>query len=90
MDSAEAASGDLLGSAQEALRYRRHHHGLIGVGSKVPVRDSSMLSLLYTPGVAEACAAVETGVAAVAVGPEVVEANTRGFIYEGHLGDQST
>lgn len=38
-----------------ALEYRRRHRGLIGIGSKVPVRDSSVLSLLYTPGVAEAC-----------------------------------
>ncbi len=58
MGSVEAGAGDLLGSAQEALEYRRHHHGIIGVGSKVPVRDSSVLSLLYTPGVAEACVAI--------------------------------
>ena len=39
----------------EGLDYRRRFHGLIGVGSKVPIRDRSVLSLVYTPGVAEAC-----------------------------------
>jgi malate dehydrogenase (oxaloacetate-decarboxylating) len=39
----------------EGLDYRRRFHGLIGVGSKVPIRDRSILSLVYTPGVAEAC-----------------------------------
>jgi malate dehydrogenase (oxaloacetate-decarboxylating) len=39
----------------EGLDYRRRYHGLIGVGSKIPIRDRSILSLVYTPGVAEAC-----------------------------------
>lgn len=39
----------------EGLDYRRRFHGLIGVGSKIPIRDRSILSLVYTPGVAEAC-----------------------------------
>ena len=37
----------------EALDYRRRYHGVIGVASKVPIRDRSVLSLVYTPGVAE-------------------------------------
>ena len=45
----------LIDEQHEALGYRRRHRGLIGVTSKVPVRDRSMLSLVYTPGVAEAC-----------------------------------
>jgi malate dehydrogenase (oxaloacetate-decarboxylating) len=39
----------------DALEYRRRHRGLIGVGSKVPVKDRPTLSLVYTPGVAEPC-----------------------------------
>ena len=39
----------------DALEYRRRHHGLIGVESKVPVKDRATLSLVYTPGVAEPC-----------------------------------
>jgi len=39
----------------DALEYRRRHHGLIGVESKVPIKDRPTLSLVYTPGVAEPC-----------------------------------
>ena len=39
----------------EALSYRRRYRGVIGVASKVPIKDRSVLSLVYTPGVAEAC-----------------------------------
>ena len=39
----------------EAIQYRRRYQGLIGVRSKVQVRDSTALSLVYTPGVAEPC-----------------------------------
>lgn len=41
--------------SEETLRYLRRHGGLIGVGSKVPLRDRSALSLLYTPGVGQVC-----------------------------------
>lgn len=41
------------------LWYREKYNGLIGVQSKVPIRDSSVLSLVYTPGVAEPCRAIE-------------------------------
>src|SRR5260370_38602301 len=40
---------------QQALDYRRKYRGVIGVESKIPVRDASVLSLVYTPGVAEPC-----------------------------------
>jgi malate dehydrogenase (oxaloacetate-decarboxylating) len=43
---------------QEGLEYRRRYQGLIGVGSKIPIRDRAILSLVYTPGVAEACLAI--------------------------------
>ncbi len=45
----------LIDGQDEALEYRRRHRGLIGVSSKIPIRDRSILSLVYTPGVAEAC-----------------------------------
>jgi malate dehydrogenase (oxaloacetate-decarboxylating) len=41
----------------EGLDERRRYRGLIGVNSKVPIRDRAILSLVYTPGVAEACLA---------------------------------
>src|SRR5713226_10712739 len=41
--------------AQEALEYRKRFRGMIGVTSKVPLKDRSVLSLLYTPGVAAPC-----------------------------------
>jgi malate dehydrogenase (oxaloacetate-decarboxylating) len=43
----------------EGLDYRRRYGGLIGVRSKVPIRDRAILSLVYTPGVAEACLAIK-------------------------------
>ena len=42
----------------EGLDYRRRYRGLIGVASKVPIRDRAILSLVYTPGVAAACTAI--------------------------------
>jgi malate dehydrogenase (oxaloacetate-decarboxylating) len=39
----------------ETLAYRKQFRGLIGVTSKVPLKDRSVLSLLYTPGVAAPC-----------------------------------
>jgi len=43
----------------EGIAYRRRNAGLIGVRSKVQVRDSMMLSLVYTPGVAEPCLEID-------------------------------
>ena len=42
----------------EGLAYRRRYRGLIGIASKVPLRDRDILSMVYTPGVAEACLAI--------------------------------
>jgi malate dehydrogenase (oxaloacetate-decarboxylating) len=39
----------------EGIQYRRRYAGLVGVRSKIQVRDSTALSLVYTPGVAEPC-----------------------------------
>jgi len=47
-----------LDGMNEGLDYRRRYRGLIGVHSKVPIRDRAILSLIYTPGVAEACLAI--------------------------------
>ncbi len=54
-----APNGLAIDLDDEGLDYRRRYRGLIGVGSKVPIRDRSVLSLVYTPGVAEACLAIE-------------------------------
>ncbi len=48
-----------LPMGEQVLEYRRRYRGLIGVESKVAVKDKSMLSLVYTPGVGDACLAVE-------------------------------
>ncbi len=42
----------------DSLQSRRRHRGVIGIESKVPIRDRSVLSLIYTPGVAEPCLAI--------------------------------
>ncbi len=39
----------------DPLSYRQRFGGVIGVQSKVPIKDASALSLVYTPGVAEPC-----------------------------------
>ena len=36
-----------------SLEYRRRHRGVIGIDCKIPIKDESILSLVYTPGVAE-------------------------------------
>lgn len=55
-EEADGAPGKFVyDQNDEGLDYRRRYRGLIGVASKVPIRDRSVLSLVYTPGVAEAC-----------------------------------
>ncbi len=41
-----------------SLYYRRKYRGLVGIRSKVPIRDTSVLSRLYTPGVGACCLAI--------------------------------
>src|SRR5438445_297742 len=43
---------------EDQLQSRKRHRGVIGIESKVPIRDRSVLSLIYTPGVAEPCLAI--------------------------------
>jgi malate dehydrogenase (oxaloacetate-decarboxylating) len=40
---------------KRTLHYRKKYRGVMGVGSKIPLRDRSVLSVIYTPGVAEPC-----------------------------------
>src|SRR5256886_5831424 len=42
----------------DQLQSRKRHRGVRGIESKVPIRDRSVLSLIYTPGVAEPCLAI--------------------------------
>lgn len=53
--SAPVSSATFGLGPQEALEYRKKLRGMIGVASKVPLKDRSVLSLVYTPGVAEPC-----------------------------------
>ena len=53
------SNASLLPTEEKALEYRRRYRGLIGVQSKIPIKDKAMLSLIYTPGVGDACLAVE-------------------------------
>jgi len=43
----------------EAMTYRQQYAGLIGVASKVRIADTSVLSTVYTPGVAQPCLDIE-------------------------------
>jgi len=43
----------------DALSYRRRYRGLIGIKSKMPIRDTSVLSRIYTPGVGAVCKEIE-------------------------------
>jgi malate dehydrogenase (oxaloacetate-decarboxylating) len=43
------------GAGEEALAYRKKYRGVIGIIPKIPIKDVNILSLVYTPGVAEPC-----------------------------------
>jgi malate dehydrogenase (oxaloacetate-decarboxylating) len=43
----------------EALEYRHRYRGLIGVKSKMPIRDMSVMSRIYTPGVGAVCREID-------------------------------
>lgn len=43
----------------DALAFRRRYRGLIGVKSKMPIRDRSVLSRIYTPGVGAVCREID-------------------------------
>ncbi|HKN47798.1 MAG TPA: malic enzyme-like NAD(P)-binding protein [Candidatus Polarisedimenticolia bacterium] len=42
----------------EVLGHFRRHRGLLSIQSKIPIKDEYILSLVYTPGVAEPCLAI--------------------------------
>lgn len=44
---------------EQALTLHHQYHGKLTVESKIPVTDNEMLSLVYSPGVAEPCLAIE-------------------------------
>jgi malate dehydrogenase (oxaloacetate-decarboxylating) len=58
-DADKTANGFNYDQNDEGLDYRRRYRGLIGIGSKIPIRDRAILSLVYTPGVGEACLAIK-------------------------------
>ena len=43
----------------DALIFRQRHRGLIGVKSKMPIRDMSVMSRIYTPGVGAICREID-------------------------------
>ena len=43
----------------DALTIRQRHRGLIGVKSKMPIRDLSVMSRIYTPGVGAICREID-------------------------------
>jgi malate dehydrogenase (oxaloacetate-decarboxylating) len=53
-----------MDSESDALDYRRRYRGLIGVRSKMPIRDVSVLSRIYTPGVGAVCKEIDKNPAA--------------------------
>ncbi len=55
----ESSTPDGERPLSEAMTYRQQHAGLIGVASKVRIADSSVLSTVYTPGVAQPCLDIE-------------------------------
>ena len=50
-DEVEKTTADVV-TMDDELQFRKRYRGVIGVESKVPIRDRSVLSLVYTPGVA--------------------------------------
>jgi len=47
-----------INAGREALEYRKRYRGVIGVSPKIPIKDTKILSLVYTPGVAAPCMAI--------------------------------
>jgi malate dehydrogenase (oxaloacetate-decarboxylating) len=48
-----------MNTESDALSYRRRYRGLIGVKSKMPIRDTFVLSRIYTPGVGAICREID-------------------------------
>lgn len=71
-------------SPQETLQYRRRFRGMIGVTSKIPLKDRSVLSLLYTPGVAAPC--LEIAKAPLSSFDYTIRGNTIALVTDGSTG----
>src|SRR6266566_6787892 len=69
---------------QEALEYRKQFRGMIGVASKIPIKDRSVLSLVYTPGVAAPC--LEIAKAPLASFDYTIRGNTIALVTDGSTG----
>ncbi len=67
--------------AEKSLALREKYRGLIGVQSKVPIRDNSVLSRVYTPGVGSCCKAIAADPAASFL--YTMRGNTVGLISDG-------
>ena len=48
-----------MAAESDALSYRRRYRGLVGIKSKMPIRDTSVLSRIYTPGVGAICREID-------------------------------
>ena len=48
-----------MAAESDALSYRRRYRGLMGIKSKMPIRDTSVLSRIYTPGVGAICREID-------------------------------
>src|SRR5260370_24978281 len=67
--------------SQEDLEYRKQLRGMITVASKVPLKDRSVLSLVYTPGVAAPC--LEIAKAPLASFDYTLRGNTIALVSDG-------
>src|SRR2546421_3555144 len=83
MDSRSHFSPFGLGP-QEALAYRKRFRGMISVASKIPLKDRSVLSLIYTPGVAAPC--LEIAKAPLASFDYTIRGNTIALLTDGSSG----
>ncbi|MBI3079181.1 MAG: NADP-dependent malic enzyme [Deltaproteobacteria bacterium] len=76
-------------AVQSLIDYRRAQCGLLAVGSKIPIRDRRILSLVYTPGVAAPCLEISRDPAASFL--YTCRGNTVGIVTDGsavfHLGN---
>ncbi len=71
----------IRGIEENSLALRQKYRGLIGVRSKVPIRDTSVLSRVYTPGVGSCCKAIAADAAASFL--YTMRGNTVGLVSNG-------
>ncbi|MBY0405584.1 MAG: NADP-dependent malic enzyme, partial [Cyanobacteria bacterium] len=66
---------------QDGILFRQKYRGLIGIKTKLPIRDTSILSLVYTPGVARPC--LEIAENSLASFDYTIRGNTVGIVTDG-------